>query len=66
MLQKYPKNTKQASKGWIIDEDQCQVDLGQVPNPHWKMPRPARMLKLLNNSALVPKMSNHLKKDAKQ
>jgi hypothetical protein len=30
------------------------------------MPRPAGMLKLLNNSALLPNVSNHPKKDAKQ
>jgi hypothetical protein len=30
------------------------------------MPRLAEMLKLLKNLALLPKVSNHLKKDAKQ
>jgi hypothetical protein len=57
----------QASKGWIRDEDQCQGRSGpyEVSNPHWKMPRPAGMLKLLNNSALLPKVSNHPKKYAK-
>jgi hypothetical protein len=30
------------------------------------MPRPVEMLKLLNDLALLPNVSNHPKKDAKQ
>jgi hypothetical protein len=66
LLQKAPDNTKKASKGWIRDEDQYQGRSGRMKcrNPNWMMPHLVGMLKLLNNSAMLPKVSNHPKKYA--
>ena len=67
LLQNAPDKTKQASKGWIYNEDQYKRDLGRMKcqTLSWMVLRPAGTLKTLNNLTLLSKTSKYSAEDVK-